>query len=75
MSEKISIPDERYFIHCQRCLSRSNLMMVPHRRDGKMLGWIFVCQNCLDNVLNAEVAITYKISGDSAKMISEGEKQ
>lgn len=31
-------------VHCYECLSACNLQMHPHRKNGLMVGWIFLCE-------------------------------
>ena len=47
------IQDIDYIMHCYKCGNTYNLRMYPHRsiRDGKMVGWIFVCDAHADNEL------------------------
>ena len=43
---KITQGLEQYFVHCFFCGTTKDLMMQPHRIDGKMVGWVFVCAEC-----------------------------
>lgn len=39
--------EKRYLPCCLFCESRTNLEMFAHiKRNGLMVGWIFVCQKC-----------------------------
>jgi len=35
--------------HCAGCLTSSSLAMFAHRREGKLIGWIFLCSSCAAN--------------------------
>lgn len=32
-----------YLMHCLLCGSMQRLQMYPHRVNGEMVGWIFIC--------------------------------
>ena len=37
--------DEKdYVVYCLLCGSSSNLRLFPHRIQGQMVGWIFICE-------------------------------
>lgn len=46
-----------YQMHCIACGSPENLVMVPHRRAGNMVGWVFVCLNCFPKVAGVRLDI------------------
>ena len=46
-----------YQMHCIACGSPQNLVMVPHRRDSEMIGWVFVCINCFPTVAGVRLDI------------------
>ena len=52
-----------YNICCIQCWSKENLQMYAHRNEqGKMVGWIFVCNNCVDqfNSKDVEIEVVFK---------------
>jgi hypothetical protein len=53
------LTDEQYFMHCVKCLTTRNLTMYPHRRDGKIVGWVFVCLQCEDKVSGKEINLNF----------------
>lgn len=48
---------EQYLTHCIRCLNKDNLTMHPHRRDGLIVGFIFVCTDCEEKVSGKEITV------------------
>lgn len=57
--DKITRPDEEYFMHCVKCLTRNELTMHPHRRDGLIVGWVFVCLKCEGEVRDKEIQLPF----------------
>ena len=48
---------EQYQIYCIRCLNKINLTMHPHRRDGLIVGFIYVCIDCEEKVSGKEITV------------------
>ena len=45
-----------YRVHCCLCGKSSSLCMVPHRVDGKLIGWVFACNDgCWEELKNKEM--------------------
>jgi len=55
--DNIFANDSEYTVHCVRCLSTSDLRMMAHRNQGKIVGWIFVCLACEPFVSGAELNV------------------
>ena len=57
MPEHLHEPEGKYIAHCHVCLTTTNLVLIPHRRDGHMVGWVFGCVSCAPNLYGACVLI------------------
>lgn len=45
-------------IACVHCTKTKGLKMIPHRnRNDCIVGWLFVCYNCVDLMVDKTVAI------------------
>lgn len=55
--EKLQV--EQYQIYCIKCMNKINLTMHPHRRDGLIVGFVFVCIDCEDSVANKEIHLDF----------------
>ena len=43
---------DQYKVHCIKCGTSDDMMLVPNRNGkGEMVGWHFVCPNCINFVL------------------------
>ena len=62
--QRISRPVEPYAAECIRCRSRVSLVMIPHRHENGVNGWLFSCARCLPFVEGGTVAITIKARGE-----------
>ncbi len=55
----VSKPNKDYTVACGHCGTTINLQLVPHRNDkGFIVGWIFSCEKCADNMLGKHVYVT-----------------
>ena len=45
----------RYTIHCAECYTTVGLAMIAHRVKGRMIGWLFVCEDCWPTMSEAIV--------------------
>lgn len=59
--------NENYFVHCWYCGTKENLLMLPHRSDGKMVGWIYSCVDCEKIAKNAKVTIKEEYGAENIK--------
>jgi hypothetical protein len=41
--------------HCMLCKNNENLKVIGHHRDGLIVGFFFVCKECLDIVRNGDL--------------------
>lgn len=57
--EQLCIPSSVYTAHCIKCTCTNNLHLLPHRKDGKMVGWVFCCPACAPLVYNAGVTTEF----------------
>ena len=48
---------ELYLAHCAQCGETDELVMVAHRRDFGMIGVLFSCKDCFDDIAGAEIEI------------------
>lgn len=55
-----NLPDESYVTKCILCHSCNDLVMVAHRIDGYLVGWILVCRSCFHQVIDKEMTIEFK---------------
>lgn len=46
---------------CIRCGSTENLLMMAHKVEGKIIGWIFACEDCEEAVKGAELQVHYGV--------------
>jgi len=44
-----------YVAHCIFCESTDNLYMYAHRKEDKMVGFIFICDECKGKVDDKEI--------------------
>ena len=50
---------EQYQIYCIKCLHKINLTMHPHRRNGMIVGFVFVCIECESVVSGKEIKLDF----------------
>lgn len=53
--ETFDEPEQRYLAHCYLCGIRTDLEMLPHRKNGRLVGWIFSCMSCAPSLYGAEL--------------------
>jgi hypothetical protein len=41
--------------HCMLCKKDENLKVIGHHRDGLIVGFFFVCKECIDIVRNGDL--------------------
>jgi hypothetical protein len=46
-----------YVAACVICKEQTGVMLYPHRLDGKIVGWVFVCAKDADAIAGADVTI------------------
>jgi transcriptional regulator with XRE-family HTH domain len=51
-------PERTFIASCYLCQTDTGLQMVPHRKDGYMVGWIFACTRCAPQLYGAELIAT-----------------
>lgn len=54
---KIQTPESEYRAACVICRKVVPVMLYPHRLDGLMVGWVFVCFDDAEKVVGADVHI------------------
>lgn len=52
--------DTDYTVHCIHCVSTANLKMMAHRIDDKVVGFVFTCPNCLEDVDGVDLIPEWK---------------
>lgn len=55
----IKAVDEEYQTACIRCGRKSNLSIIPHRLNNRVVGMVFCCANCNEYVYNADIELVY----------------
>ena len=58
-----------YKIYCAACHSTNNLQMYAHRSEGKMVGWIFCCANCIDKSDRPFLKVTSSLQMDNPHLL------
>ncbi len=53
------LTEDQYTVHCLHCLSVTDLSMFPHRKAGKIVGFIFSCTDCLPFVGGGQIETTF----------------
>lgn len=65
-------PEQNYLVTCYLCGIRTDLQMIPHRKDEQLVGWIFACLSCAPSLYGAELTAT--LPGDpEGKLIAGGQ--
>jgi hypothetical protein len=41
--------------HCMLCMKKDNLMWIAHHRNDLIVGFYFVCKECIDIVRNGDL--------------------
>ena len=59
MTETFDMPVRAFTASCYRCGTTNNLEMVPHRKDERLVGWIFSCHDCAPKVYGGEVSVVF----------------
>jgi hypothetical protein len=55
------VEEKDYTIECFNCgYSLVDLAMYPHRRNKRIVGWIFLCPCCKDTISGKEMIFTVK---------------
>lgn len=58
MAEKIVNPDNgEYVVGCVVCRERKPVLLYPHKQEGLIVGWVFVCADDQSKVVGADVSI------------------
>lgn len=53
--------DHKNILKCFKCRERKNLFMVGHRnKNGELLGFIFVCKDCMKSIGGISLEIKTK---------------
>lgn len=52
-------PEDRYTASCYMCGSYSDLEMLPHQKDGTIVGLIFSCHSCAPQLWGTEFIATF----------------
>ena len=61
----------QYLIHCIVCGATDKLMLLPNRNGiGQMVGWHFVCPECIDNIAGKETQTAFGMSDVDDIMIN-----
>jgi len=56
--ETFDEPERRFLASCYLCGIRTDLEMIPHRKDERLVGWIFSCLSCAPSLYGAELVAT-----------------
>lgn len=51
-------PERTFTASCYLCQTDASLQMIPHRKDGCLVGWIFSCAECAPKLYGAELIAT-----------------
>ena len=54
---EITTPDEQYVTCCVVCGKMDHLVMLGHRVEGKLVGWIFTCLQCYPEVVGKKILV------------------
>jgi transcriptional regulator with XRE-family HTH domain len=65
-------PEARFLASCYLCGIRTDLQMIPHRKDERLVGWIFACLSCAPSLYGAELIATLP-DDPEAKLIAGGQ--
>ena len=56
MDKLVSIHENIFDLaHCMLCSTTENLKVIGHHKNDFIIGFFFVCSNCIEIVRNAEV--------------------
>jgi transcriptional regulator with XRE-family HTH domain len=70
--ETFDEPERQFLASCYLCSIRTDLEMLPHRKNGRLVGWIFSCRSCAPSLYGAELIAT--LAGDpEAEIIAGGQ--
>lgn len=56
--ETFDEPERRFRASCYLCGIRTDLEILPHRKDSRLVGWIFSCPSCAPSLHGAELVAT-----------------
>jgi len=49
--------EDETLVHCILCRRPDNLFLIAHRIEGKLVGYIFCCKGCFDDVKGKELLL------------------
>ena len=53
-------PERTFTASCYLCQTDTGLQMLPHRKEGYLVGWIFACETCAPRLFDAELTSVLK---------------
>lgn len=53
--ETFDKPERTFTASCYLCLTYTSLQMLPHRKEGHLIGWIFACATCAPQLYGTEL--------------------
>lgn len=59
--ETFDRPERNFIVSCYLCQADVSLQMVPHRKDGVLVGWIFACSECAPKLYGSELTATLPV--------------
>lgn len=61
---------DNYKVHCLFCMTDGNLQMHAHRVDNKLVGFIFLCDKCANEMKDVDVTMGWvKKNKESTKVL------